>query len=153
MLSSQKRSRQGFSLLEVMVALAILSLAVSTLLVIRNNSIEKAGRSRSLRKTRILLEQKMGEIAMGIEKRTSGSFTEAGYENYVWSAEIREIRQRSAVDVEGKIHEVAMKKVTVTVRHKASENKSEQKLEAYFLKENPEDAIEVKKQSEKPEKP
>lgn len=129
-------------MLEVMVALAILSLSVTTLLVIRNNSIEQAGKARELRRTKILLEQKMGEIVSGIEKRKSGSFQEEGYQNYVWSVDSKETKVRSSPDTTGKIHEVGMTKVTVYIRHKDAENKFHQSMEAYFLTENPEDAPE-----------
>ncbi|NUM33936.1 MAG: prepilin-type N-terminal cleavage/methylation domain-containing protein [Candidatus Brocadiae bacterium] len=138
---------KGFSLLEVMVALAILSLSVTTLLVIRNNSIEQAGRARELRRTKILLEQKMGEIVCGMEKRRSGGFQEEGYQNYVWSVDSKETKVRSSADPAGKIHEIGMTKVVVYIRHKDAQNKFQQSMEAYFLAENPENAPEEDKKT------
>ncbi len=142
------RSKKGFSLLEVMVALAILSLSVTTLLVIRNNSIEQAGKARELRRTKILLEQKIGEVISGIETRGSGAFQEEGYQNYVWTMEKKPTQVRAlSPDLTGKIdYEVGMTKVTVTIRHKDAENKFQQSMEVYFLTENPEDAAEEQPQ-------
>ena len=59
------RKAKGFSLIEVMVALAIMAVAVTTLLVIRNNAVIDAGIAVKVRRKNMLLEQKMADIKNG----------------------------------------------------------------------------------------
>lgn len=128
--------RQGFSLIEVMVALAILALAVSALLIVRNNAIKEAIKTSELRKIAILVQQKMGELVVGLEKGSSGTFVEEGYRNYLWQTTIRNLSW--AIQADGKQYQVPYKEITLVVQDR--ERKYSQTLVGYFLVENSEDA-------------
>lgn len=145
---------KGFTLLEVMVALALLATAITTLVVVRNNSILQASEAKENRRMTILLGQKMGELVSGIEKKTHGDFQDSGFENYNWSCTITELPVESHVDLntseetQQKVFSVTMKKIVLTVKHKRNEEIIST-VEAHILKENPEDAEE--KEKPKPE--
>ena len=139
------RNNQAFTLLEVMVAMAILAMAVTTLLVVRNNSIDQAARAIEIRLIRTLLEQKTGEIASGIEKGSSGVFAREGYPEYAWHSHISKTRLKSSADTEGKVHEAVLNKITVRVDKPRSIEKHSQTIVLYLLAEKPEDAEKEKK--------
>ena len=145
---------KGFTLLEVMVSLALLATAITTLVVVRNNSIQQASEAKENRRITILLGQKMGELVSGIETKTHGEFQENGYENYNSSWTITEVPVESHVDpntseeTQQKVFSVTMKKIVLTIKHKRNEEISST-IEAHVLKENPEDAEE--KEKPKPE--
>lgn len=131
-----KRLCEGYSLLEVMVAIAILAMATSSLLIVRNDTISEAARALEARKVRIFLEQKMGEIASGIETKSAGIFKLAP--SYRWKSFATKANITSSNTSKGS-HQVQIKKVTLMVWKGGSAAKKET-LEAYFLVKNPEDA-------------
>lgn len=144
-------SKRGFTLLEVMVSIAILALAVTTLLVVRNDAIKEAANAIEVRRVRTLLEQKMGELFSGLEKNTSGVFRNEGYPEYVWRASISEVKVRSsAPDTEGRTHEVVLKKISVLVQNQVSDKKFSQTLDAYFPEKRSEDVEEQKEEKKSP---
>ncbi len=91
-MNSRLHAKKGFTLLEVMIALAIMALSVTTLIVIRNDTVKMAARTIDIRRMRILGEQKAAEIVAGIERKTSGNFREEGYEEHNWTAKIGEMQ-------------------------------------------------------------
>lgn len=138
MVFMEKKSWQGFSLLEVMAALAILAMTVTSLLVVRNNAILAAGKACELQRVKLLLEQKMGEIVLGIETRGSGNFQDSGYGEYWWSAVAETVVLN--IPKANPVHPVLLKKITLTV--KGRDAKQGQQLTGYFLQESSEDASE-----------
>lgn len=113
-----KRNTFGFNLLEVMVAMAILAMAISTLLIVRNNAIKDAGNAIEMNKIRKLLEQQMGKIAAGIETNNNGDFSSLDYPNYIWRATIEKISPISVRDVNGKLYQISLRKITVAVKNR-----------------------------------
>ena len=126
------RPFRGFTLLEVMVSIAILAMAVTTLLIIRNDAIKSAGKAIEIRKQRILLEQKIGEIVSGLEKGNSGVFRNEGFPECFWRASLVDVSVKSSPDPEGKVHEVILKKVVVMVQN-SSQPQFNQSIETYFF--------------------
>lgn len=120
---------RGFSLVEVMIALAILAMAISSLLVIRNHAHQEAINTVELRKMRSLLEQQMGKITAGLEKRSSGDFSESGYPGYRWHMTIKAAEPVSARDAKGQAHQIHMQQVTLVVKGRKQEEMS---ISAYF---------------------
>jgi len=85
-----KRNR-GFTLLEVLCAIAIFSVAITTLLVARNRSIESAIEAQSIRTARFFLITKLEEIRAGLREIKGG---DNGYfedfPGYTWEASVEE---------------------------------------------------------------
>jgi hypothetical protein len=121
-----------------MVAMAILAMAVTSLLIVRNNAVKDAIKAGELRKMAILLQQKMGEVAVGLEKGSGGAFSEEGYRNYSWQVSTR--MQPVSLQSDNLQHRVMLKEVTLVV--KDSEGKCSQSIVGYFFTESPEDADE-----------
>lgn len=128
----------GFSLIEVMVALAILAVGITPLLIVRNNSIQDAVKASDLRRISILLQQKLGEIAIGLEKTNGGTFPEEGYRNFTWLASTR--IQPVTLQADGKEHQVRLKEVTLVVKDR--DGKYNQSVTCLFFMESPENAEE-----------
>ncbi len=91
--------RRGFSLLEVMVALAILALALVAVSGINANSFESSNYARSMTIATMLARSKMLDIELEIQKDGfseseqdfKGNFSEEGYESMRWRATVRPI--------------------------------------------------------------
>jgi prepilin-type N-terminal cleavage/methylation domain-containing protein len=89
----------GFTLVEVLVALAIISLTLFTLLVAVNDSLRKSYTASRYRTARLLAEEKMGEVYMGLigneMGREMGTFereydSEGGYPDVRWELLVNE---------------------------------------------------------------
>jgi general secretion pathway protein I len=91
----------GFSLLEVMVSIAILAVSLTVLLTFSGNTLIKSGRAEKLLVATMLARQKMADIDIEIEKARrkkefpderseDGNFDEP-FEDYAWKMEIRRI--------------------------------------------------------------
>ncbi len=80
--------RRGFTLLEVMVAMAILAIALTTLIGSQNQSLFVAGEADFSFQSSLLAQQKMNEIlaAADVSLETSGDFGEE-YPGFFWKAE------------------------------------------------------------------
>jgi len=113
----------GFSLLEVMVAVAILAVALTTLLTFSGNTMLKSGRAEKLTIATMLARQRMGEIEIELEKSKQkkefpdersedGTFDEP-YEDYRWKTEIRRVEIPAPVTgEEGNIQDMIGKQLT-----------------------------------------
>lgn len=94
--------KKGFSLLEVMIAVAILAFSFITLLNFQGQTMFRVGRAEKITLATFLARQKMGETLLQIEKEyfqqrvfpedksDSGEFDEP-YENFKWEWNIRKV--------------------------------------------------------------
>ncbi|MEQ8765577.1 MAG: prepilin-type N-terminal cleavage/methylation domain-containing protein [Planctomycetota bacterium] len=90
------RTEGGFSLLEVMVALAILALAAFPMLEVCNNSIDDASLTRLMRVAKDLANRKLNEVRLGDPAVTDGSSGEFSqlerrigeYQGFFWEVSI-----------------------------------------------------------------
>jgi general secretion pathway protein I len=101
----RKKVAGGFTLMEVMIAMAILAIVLVAVFQSQSQSLSMAGRSRFLTSASLLAQSRMAEVEMaGIENLTitSGDFGNE-YPDYTWRIEIGD----TPVDL--------LKKVTVRV--------------------------------------
>lgn len=83
------KSSRGFTLLEVMIALAIVSVALVSLLSLANRSIGVQARLERLTQATLLAQRKMGDVEAAAQtetvatQATEGSF-EPPFEDYRW---------------------------------------------------------------------
>ena len=89
----------GFTLLEVVIALAILSVSLVMLLTTNASSIDNASRSRDITIATLLARSKMIDLELLLadegftegDQEENGDFNEEGYPEIKWKAEIKEI--------------------------------------------------------------
>jgi prepilin-type N-terminal cleavage/methylation domain-containing protein len=104
---------RAFTLLEVLAALAIAAGALTYLLVTEAEGARRVSRTRNIRTAAMLAEQKIAEIAAGIEKETNGSFEGTAFS---WSATRESFAQapgcsKVTLTVSGGGQEVALEEV------------------------------------------
>ncbi|WP_446008653.1 type IV pilus modification PilV family protein [Candidatus Electrothrix sp.] len=86
-------SQNGFTLLEVMVAVAIIAMTFVSLLGSQSQSISIAGISRFETNAAMLARQKLTELQLegfDVLSSTSGDFDDA-FADYTWQTEVREL--------------------------------------------------------------
>lgn len=91
---------QGFTLIEVVVALAILAVSLTVLLETQIASLRAAGRSRDLTIAALLCRSKMADIEQQLfddgftvgDVEEDGNFSEEGYPKITWKAKIVEVQ-------------------------------------------------------------
>jgi len=83
---SASRDRRGFTLLEVMVAVAILGLVIVSLLGLRNRSLEDVQLAERITTATMLAERKMVETLSStlLPLEDDGEFEEAEFKEYTW---------------------------------------------------------------------
>jgi prepilin-type N-terminal cleavage/methylation domain-containing protein len=87
-----RRSLLGFSLLEVMVALAILALSFTSLILVQSRSMRLAGEARNISIATQLARMQLfeckkkveGNIAAASDFNEEGNFSDIGYEDFTW---------------------------------------------------------------------
>jgi general secretion pathway protein I len=87
-----RRPVNGFTLMEVMIAMAILAIALVTIFQSQSQSISMTGNSRFLTTASLLAQGKMAEIEMmnmGNVKTDSGDFGD-GFPDYTWRVEVKD---------------------------------------------------------------
>jgi len=92
-------TNRGFTLLEVMISLAILALALTTITGINANSFESSNYARGLTVATLLARSKMLDIELELQEdgfsegvRTlDGDFSDEGYDDVEWEVIIRPI--------------------------------------------------------------
>jgi general secretion pathway protein I len=102
--SSRKNKAQGFTLLEVLVAVAILAIAMVAILKANVQSLDTLTKSRETSTASLLAASKLAEIeAAGVAKWTElrGDFGE-DYPDYTWEVET------SSTEVEGLVRVVVI---------------------------------------------
>lgn len=104
--------KKGFSLLEVMIAVAILAFSFLTLLDFQGQTMFRVGRAEKMTLATFLARQKMGETILQIEKEyfqqhvfpedksDNGEFDEP-YENFKWEWNIRKVEIPAPAGEEG----------------------------------------------------
>ncbi len=99
MASSLKRySNEGFTLLEVMIALTIMILSFASIFVIQDNSISATNRAREMNAVAMLAKNQMTELEYRtqgktfeeVKKEDGGTFP-APYEKYRWTSKVNEL--------------------------------------------------------------
>jgi len=131
---AQEKSRafySGFTLLEVMVAVAILAISMTTLLTFSGSTMIKSGRAEALTIATMLARQKMAEVEIDLiqaaktneipdERSESGTFDEP-FSDYNWTMEIRKVELPAPVtgeegSIQARIAGELTKEITKTVR-------------------------------------
>lgn len=84
----KKMSENGFSLLEVIVALAIMAMGFITVLQLFSGSIRSVSISEQYLKATTLAQSKMGELEMNNYRPSEFEGTFANEENYSWQLDI-----------------------------------------------------------------
>lgn len=115
--------KKGFTLLEVMVSVAILATALATLIGLNGTSMIKSGRAEKITIATMLARQKMVDIELELqkdmqkgefpdEKSGEGQFEEP-FENYAWKMEIKRVELPAPVTGEkGSFQEVIGRQLT-----------------------------------------
>lgn len=117
------RGRGAFTLLEVLAALAVMAVALSVLLVERNNTVKRTARTNQRRIALQLAKEKTFEILSGAETGHEGSFEENPA--FAWSA------FEEADSVTGSSAIAYLRRVTVTVRFEIPGGEDSVKLQAW----------------------
>ena len=99
-MSRRRRAARGFSLLEVVVALSILSISLVVLLQAQSQSLASAGRSRELSVATLLARSKMIDLeqkqfhdgfSMGTQE-DDGTFADDGFPDIKWKTKVSEVK-------------------------------------------------------------
>ncbi len=79
---------RGFTLIELVMAIAIIGASFLGLLVLRASAVDKAWVYNTERHAQRIAQEKLDEVVFGIEEGTSGSIDEEGYEDWTWEVEV-----------------------------------------------------------------
>lgn len=124
----------GFTLLEVMVAVAILSISLMVLMNISGNTLVMSGRSEMMTVATMLAQKKMTEIELELkrgmklnefpdEKSEEGKFDDP-YEDFSWAVEIKKVELPAPVTGEkGSIQEMIGRNLTKEISNTIRELK------------------------------
>ena len=93
------RAQHGFSLLEVLIALAILGMSLGVLLQSQAQSLDATGRARDYNIASSLMRSKLVDIEAEVlgdgfvlgSTESEGNFAEDGFPDFKWSAKVSEI--------------------------------------------------------------
>jgi general secretion pathway protein I len=88
----------GFTLLEVMVAIAILAIALVAVLRSQAHTVFVAGEARLSTTASLLAQSKLAEIESNREDSTQGDFGE-DFPNYSWETSIRKTELKQLKEV------------------------------------------------------
>lgn len=95
-----RKSRPGLSLMEVMLALAILGVSLAVLGELVRTGVRSAGAARDLSTAQIFCESKMAEIISGIElPETIMSVPLEEFPEWLYSIEVQQIDQQGLLDI------------------------------------------------------
>ncbi|MHC4830424.1 MAG: type IV pilus modification PilV family protein [Planctomycetota bacterium] len=111
----RRTGEAGFTLIETMVALFILTLAITSMQLVADAALELSVDTNRRRIAKILLARKTEEVAAGIEEGSGGSFE--GYPNMSWSVGEQTIPIGET--------EETMRLVTVSVRYPTMKDRSD----------------------------
>lgn len=98
----RQSSERGFSLLEILIAIAVLSISLTGILTFFGSSQQRTRQADAMTIANMLARQKMAEIILSLEgdlekgifpqttKTDSGKF-EGRFENYRWESEVKKV--------------------------------------------------------------
>jgi general secretion pathway protein I len=88
---------RGFTLLEVMVALAILSIALTSVYRLHSQTLTMSARARFYSQAPLLAQQKLSEIERQGVKNSQGGSGDFGqaYPHYTWTVQIEEMQSET----------------------------------------------------------
>ena len=98
---AKNRTNKGFTLLEVMIAVALIAIALTTLLVSQSQSVSFANSAKFETMAALLAQSKMSEIAMHGADTQSGDSGDFGddYPGYAWQATVSDFSIQGAESV------------------------------------------------------
>jgi len=87
---AKNRTNKGFTLLEVMIAVALIAIALTTLLVSQSQSVSFANSAKFETMAALLAQSKMSELALQGNEGLSGDSGDFGddYPGYAWKATV-----------------------------------------------------------------
>ena len=117
------RAKDGFTLLEVMVAVAILAISLSVLLTFQGNTLLVSGRQEYISIATMLARQKMVEVELDLEKgMLKGEFPDEKaeeaefdppFEDYRWKMSIKKVELPAPmVGEEGSVQDMIGKQLS-----------------------------------------
>jgi prepilin-type N-terminal cleavage/methylation domain-containing protein len=130
------KRNSGFTLLEIMVAMAILSISLVALLSFQGNTMITSGRAERITEATMLARMKMGEIELELdkgllkgefpeEKTEEGEFEEP-FENYKWKLSIKGVKLPAPVmGEEGSVENLIGRQLTEEIAKTVREVKLE----------------------------
>ncbi len=160
--ANRLKSQAGFTLLEVIIAMAIMVLAIASILSVEQGSINSAARAKQMNVVTMLARNLMVETEFKIEgkpfsevrKEEAGAF-EKPYEDYKWKTSIKELKfpnmgaapggggdksgtsQTPAAEMIGKLMtsflSKAIREITVTVSWKRGAGEQQYSLATYWV--------------------
>jgi general secretion pathway protein I len=92
------RSQKGFTLLEVMVAVAILAMVLVTLMGVKNRSMEDVMLADHITTATLLAKRKMNEalVTAGtrtiVQKEDEGEFPEEEFKGFTWKQSVSQVQ-------------------------------------------------------------
>jgi prepilin-type N-terminal cleavage/methylation domain-containing protein len=151
-------NQKGFTLLETIIALAIMVVTLASIITVESNSIQASIRARQMNTVAMLARNKMIEMEYEIEgkqftevkKENAGDFG-ASYQDYRWTTEVKEIKfpaigGATAKDGDGQTDVVgllmkyitnylskAIRDVTVTVFYKKGSGEGTFSVSTYWV--------------------
>lgn len=118
-----QRDVAGFTLLEVMVSVAILALSLSVLFTFQGNTMIASGRQERLTVATMLAREKIVEVELELEKgmlkgefpdeRSEEEQFDTPFEDYRWKMEVRKVELPAPVSGdEGSVQNMIAKQLT-----------------------------------------
>ena len=149
----KKNKRAGFSLLEVMIALAILATSLMIILDFHSTAVITSGRAQTMsvatalarHQMAQLLLQMVAEVAAGRlpdEKSETGSFEEMGFPNFRWEMQIRKVEVPAPPLPEEAGGEL-VNKIIQSITEQISKATREMKLTVFWKEFEDEESIDV----------
>lgn len=95
----KSKSCAGVTLVEVILSLTIVSVALFTLLVIRNDNVRQADKSNALAKAEMLASAKIEDLVIDLMQHGHLTRTSDLFENeqdYLWEAEVTKTKVQNA---------------------------------------------------------
>lgn len=126
MTNQAKKQNAGFTLLEVMVSVAILALSLIVLFSFQGNTLQASGRAERMTTATMLARQKMVEIELDLEKgmqagefpdeRTEEEHFETPFDDFRWKMQIKKVELPAPVTAEeGSVQALVARQLTTEI--------------------------------------
>lgn len=125
---SETRNRSGFTLLEVMVAVAILALVLVTLIGVKNRSMQDVMLAEHITTATMLAKREMtdmlvtGATATVQDSEEEGEFTEEEFKGYTWKKTVSYVQP---------MENMSIKEIRVAVLWKEGKRQEKVELKSY----------------------